>query len=244
MLSNQLLLKSRLGVASHKPLAVPRDTAFGESYRCPWTVAHALNGWSGNLLYKEQTKKPVKKTKADFLQLNRGAVSGAMTTADDVHMFRRVKIPSQLRQSEGNSERPPAKVFKSSDVFGRPNIPTSNIVDLLSGGYQREWLSRVKPEVVKKEDPIDFKQVRPNRASLLRPQIAAVGVQFPPWRSPYVVLKALPRISSFRSQSALDEALVKQSFEAHGREGQRGQGIEICTIHEHQPPRLPDQCQP
>ncbi|BFZ20213.1 hypothetical protein BsWGS_23252 [Bradybaena similaris] len=86
----------------------------------------------------------------------------------------------------------------------------------------------------------DTKSVAPIRGKFREATSKSLQVVGRFWEAEY----ALPRISSFRSQSALDEALVKQSFEAHGREGQRGQGIEICTIHEHQPPRLPDQCQP
>ncbi|CAG5117068.1 unnamed protein product [Candidula unifasciata] len=245
MLTNPLLLRNRVGRGRSSS-----DAIFGSNYRCPWTMANvlvlsaALNGWAGVLDEPQQVTRRSQKDNTDYLSLNRGAVSAAMISSSDNRTFREQKGRVQQLGSVGGAkrqERPLPKIFKPGTVFGMPHKYES-IEALTSNAYQRQWLLDSIEGMWKKNMKIDFTKVRPNRASLLRPNVVPSNLQSQPWRNPKLILKARPHLSTFRGEKALLDAQKIQELESPGKDGQTGQGIPKNTPHEHPLPSEKKKC--
>ncbi|BFZ20211.1 hypothetical protein BsWGS_23250 [Bradybaena similaris] len=241
MLLNPLLLRHRIGRGRSSS-----DAIFGSNYRSPWTMAHALSGWTGVLGTTQKAARGSQKDNTDYMSLNRGAVSAAMVSSSDNGEFRKHKARIQqtgciLGAGGKRQERPLPKVFKPGTIFGRPPRYES-IEALTSNSYQRQWLLGSVEGRFKKDVKVDYTKVRPTRASMLRPKVVTSGLQSQPWRSQHFIVKARPHLSTFRSEKSIQDAHTYQEIDSHGREGQTGQGILKNMPHEHPLPPMKGKC--
>ncbi|KAH9495717.1 Cilia- and flagella-associated protein 77 [Bulinus truncatus] len=242
MLTNELLLKDKIGKPKVRGRVLPSNISFGDVNNSPWTAAHALSGWAGHMPAKKEItgEKPVKR--CDYLQLNRGAITSGIVNPKEIRVFRKTHFrlyapaDSNVERSAKKRERPPEKKHDPDKVFGMVNAKDPPLPHILNHKFQNDWLSRNKKQAksAAANESFDLKWSRwaHTRASLLREVMVPVDIAEQPWRMPRFVDKIGPHLSTFRTDRERDAAWLANSYEKCGRNGQTGQGITISTVPE------------
>ncbi|XP_059176736.1 cilia- and flagella-associated protein 77-like [Physella acuta] len=245
MLTNELLLKDKIGKPKLRGRRVPKNITHGVTMTSPWTAAHAMTGWSGCLPTKAEVTGVKDEPKVnDYLQMNRGAITSGVVTSQEFRDFKkkhfRMLAPAILDgvRLAKKMERPPPKKFPPDTVFGRPNVKDPPFSDVLIHKFQSDWLlsSKKAMKMAKSKKSFDEKWSRwmETRASQLRVKMAPVEVEEVPWRLPKFI-DAKPHLSTFRSEKEREDAWNAHGYNRVGCLGQSGQGVTQSTIHDHAP---------
>lgn len=189
--TNRLLVKTVTGIVKPTTYSLPQPShAYG--YKEPEDdegAREVIGHWVSNHGFSES--KPGR----NFVLLNKGALQAGCTTSKHHSVYRRyndVRLTDKKKRSTSKGVR---KIDNQSMVYGKPSGETQPLGDLLSMGYQREWLVSQEKRLKERDQAVRQHKRERQAKTQLRHTKASVGhmkKKRPPQKKPF-------KLSQFRN---------------------------------------------